>query len=563
MPSTIPLNRLTRMTASNCARFLLLLVVFALAPVSEVMATQDDHSPGSGREQPWTNCTTCHGPDLLGVGGITPSCMSCHNDFASPDPPSQGHHNPTGEWQHILTEPRKDPFTNGCTACHGSDLLGGAAPSCFTCHGELWGGGSGNSPPSVDTGGPYFGAPGVPVAMDASGTTDPDADPLFYVWSFGDGTPSQFPSQDPQASHTYQNVGTYTVVLLVTDQVNDPVPAETTVTIADNLPPTADPGGPYSGAVGQSIQFDGSGSSDPDGDTLTHEWDFGDGGTSSSPTPAYTYQGAGTYTAVLTVDDGVNDPVSAQVNVEIIVQDNLPPEVDPGGPYAGAVGQEVQFDASGTSDPDGDSLTYIWDFGDGTLPSFPSTSPAATHAYDAVGTYTGSVTAWDGVNDPVTVEVEVMISDDGLPPPSGEDGDWHVLLPFLLDEFTVRFEEFSSILLVDITQSDGQASYGIGMEFSGLVFWMDVTGALYMGSIDHNAGTMMGLVFGHPGGSSVWFGERSGQGPGAGTPDDWPNGWGGFGTVDRRPHHDRGRERPSTRGSPRSSHRGKSHRRPH
>jgi hypothetical protein len=42
----------------------------------------------------------------------------------------------------------KKPFTNGCTDCHGADLRGGVARSCYTCHGKEWDNdsGSGHSP---------------------------------------------------------------------------------------------------------------------------------------------------------------------------------------------------------------------------------------------------------------------------------------------------------------------------------------------------------------------------------------------------------------------------------
>ena len=31
----------------------------------------------------------------------------------------------------------RDP-ENNCTACHGTDLRGGAGPSCYSCHGKEW-----------------------------------------------------------------------------------------------------------------------------------------------------------------------------------------------------------------------------------------------------------------------------------------------------------------------------------------------------------------------------------------------------------------------------------------
>ena len=44
-----------------------------------------------------------------------------------------------------------------------------------------------------------------------------------------------------------------------------------------NEPPTADAGGPYLVAVGANVSFDGTGSSDPDGDSLTETWTAGGG----------------------------------------------------------------------------------------------------------------------------------------------------------------------------------------------------------------------------------------------------------------------------------------------
>ena len=76
------------------------------------------------------------------------------------------------------------------------------------------------------------------------------------------------------------------------------------VLVSPNAAPTANPGGPYLGAVNTSILFDGSGSSDPDSDPLTYEWDFGDSTTGTDTLPIHSYPAAGIYNACLTVNDG-------------------------------------------------------------------------------------------------------------------------------------------------------------------------------------------------------------------------------------------------------------------
>jgi len=76
------------------------------------------------------------------------------------------------------------------------------------------------------------------------------------------------------------------------------------INVVSNRPPNADPNGPYLGAVGSLIGFDGSGSSDPDGDPLTYVWDFGDGVTGTGNMPTHAYSSAGIYDVCLVVDDG-------------------------------------------------------------------------------------------------------------------------------------------------------------------------------------------------------------------------------------------------------------------
>jgi PKD repeat protein len=75
---------------------------------------------------------------------------------------------------------------------------------------------------------------------------------------------------------------------------------------------------PTSGSAPLVVQFDGTGSSDPDGTIATYNWTFGDGSSATGATPSHTYESAGTYTAQLTVADDLgatsNDSVTVTVS---------------------------------------------------------------------------------------------------------------------------------------------------------------------------------------------------------------------------------------------------------
>ncbi|KKK72109.1 hypothetical protein LCGC14_2907180, partial [marine sediment metagenome] len=94
-----------------------------------------EHKPGY--DDPYANgCTLCHGPNLN--DGVAPSCFGCHGPGGQ-GPPS-GHTDVKSDV--LLSVAHKtgaeDPFTNGCTECHGPNLNDGFAPSCFTCHRSEW-----------------------------------------------------------------------------------------------------------------------------------------------------------------------------------------------------------------------------------------------------------------------------------------------------------------------------------------------------------------------------------------------------------------------------------------
>lgn len=85
-----------------------------------------------------------------------------------------------------------------------------------------------------------------------------------------------------------------------------------------NSPPVANAGGPYTATEGSAVAFNGTGSSDPDGDAITYAWNFGDGSTSTDANPAHTYVNDGNYTVTLVVTDAnqvAGEPSTAQVAV--------------------------------------------------------------------------------------------------------------------------------------------------------------------------------------------------------------------------------------------------------
>ena len=91
---------------------------------------------------------------------------------------------------------------------------------------------------------------------------------------------------------------------------------------------------------------------------------------------------------------------------------NQPPVAVANGPYAGTVGQSVQFSAQGTFDPEG-AWNGTWTFGDGssytgTFGNFASQNP--THTYAAAGTFpvTFAVTDASGATSTATTSANIQ-----------------------------------------------------------------------------------------------------------------------------------------------------------
>ena len=82
-------------------------------------------------------------------------------------------------------------------------------------------------------------------------------------------------------------------------------------------------------------------------------------------------------------------------------------------PNQGAPPLVVQFDGSASQDPDGDALTYDWDFGDGTPHAAAAT---ASHRYDAGGMFTAHLTVADGKGGSAQAQIAINVA-SGIPTP--------------------------------------------------------------------------------------------------------------------------------------------------
>ena len=165
-----------------------------------------------------------------------------------------------------------------------------------------------------------------------------------------------------------------------------------------NRPPAAvATGTPTSGTAPLTVNFDGTGSTDPDpGDSLTYSWDLdGDGAydDSGSATPSHTYAATGDHTARLRVTDrqGASDTAAVTISVG-----NSPPTAiitAPGSSTRWAVADRIQFAGSATDAEDGPlpAGALSWSIALHHCPSSCHTHPL----HDFPGVANGSFTAPD------------------------------------------------------------------------------------------------------------------------------------------------------------------------
>ncbi|HXY92399.1 MAG TPA: PKD domain-containing protein, partial [Acidimicrobiia bacterium] len=232
------------------------------------------------------------------------------------------------------------------------------------------GGGTGavcNHPPIASAGADQTVPEGSTVTLDGSGSSDPDGNPLTYSWQLLDTTGPAIAlanATSAQTTFSANDDGVSHFRLTVGDGLTTST-ADTTVTVT-NVAPTvsvsADPSAPP-GTAEVTATFDDPGPLDTH--TVTFNW--GDGSTPDVvPVPdplhgeaslSHTYTTPGDYPVQVNVTDNNGGSTTTGLTVTVAP---VPPIASAGADQTVPEGSTVTLDGSGSSDPDGNPLTYSW-----------------------------------------------------------------------------------------------------------------------------------------------------------------------------------------------------------
>jgi PKD repeat protein len=244
----------------------------------------------------------------------------------------------------------------------------------------------------------------APLSISAStaNSSSPNGTIASSTINFGDGSATV---AGPNASHTYNSPGTFTVTAGVTDSVGATASATQKVTVSPAAPKATLSVSPSSGAAPLSVSASLAGSSSPDGTISSGTLNFGDGSaTVTGLTASHTYSSPGTFAVTGTVTD--SNGIMATATKQVIVSRAVPTAVLAVTPLSGKTALTVTASLAQSSSPDGTISSGTINFGDG---SPTVTGLTASHTYYVPGnfTVTGTVTDSLGATASATKSVPV------------------------------------------------------------------------------------------------------------------------------------------------------------
>jgi large repetitive protein len=247
-----------------------------------------------------------------------------------------------------------------------------------------------NAPPVPHIQAPDHACARIPILFSGSESVDPDGRIMAAHWRFGDGAEAE----GLEVTHTYDKPGRYQVTLTVVDDagvINSRRQQSRGMHV--NQPPIADAGMDLRVCPGQTFVLDGSRSTDSDGEIATYLWDLGNGRRLEGKKVSHAFAEPGHYPVRLTVTDDTGTPCGSGMD-RLNIHVNAPPVAVAGGDqtgFSGGAHDALFFDGTASSDADGESLQYQWNFGDGNS----AVGAKVYHHFRQAGTYTVRLTVRD------------------------------------------------------------------------------------------------------------------------------------------------------------------------
>ena len=284
-----------------------------------------------------------------------------------------------------------------------------------------------NAVPVSDAGAAQNVLTGTLVTLDGSSSFDPNGDSLVFAWSFTSvpaaSTTSLTGANLPMPQFTADVDGVYVVSLVVSDGQDSSAP-DSVIIIATstNTAPVADAGPNQNVVTGGGVVIDGTGSFDADGDPLTYSWNVVSGPpgsvlpgqTAIGPVISISTDVDGTYVISLVVNDGQASSAASTVTITATTG-NAAPIASAGPDQVAIESTAVTLNGTGSSDANGDPLTYTWSLisqpaGSGSVPLTNPTSPTPSFVPPLAGSYVVSLVVNDGTINSAADTVVITVT---------------------------------------------------------------------------------------------------------------------------------------------------------